>query len=92
MYLVSLEKLKINQEKQRIYNKVKRTNNKKHWEEFKQIRKQVKSKLDESHQNYVSQLLEVDEDGERKNTCSWKNVLAIHKSKKRDSCGIATLN
>ena len=36
------------------------------WEEFKLIRKRVNSKLDESHQNYISQLLEVDEDGERK--------------------------
>ena len=52
--------------KQRIYNKAKRTNNETHWEEFKQIRKTVKSKLDESHQNYISQLLVEDKDGERK--------------------------
>jgi hypothetical protein len=39
--------------KQRIYNKAKRTNNEKHWQ-------------DESHHNYISQLLVVDEDGERK--------------------------
>ena len=31
------------------------------WEEFKLIRNTVNSKLDESHQNYISQLLEVDE-------------------------------
>ena len=36
------------------------------WEEFKLIRKTVNSKLDESHQNYISELLEVDKDGERK--------------------------
>jgi hypothetical protein len=36
------------------------------WEEFKLIRKTVSSKLDESHQNYISQLLEVGEAGERK--------------------------
>ena len=35
-------------------------------EEFKLIRKTVNSKLDESHQNYISELLEVDKDGERK--------------------------
>ena len=34
----------------------------KHWEEFKLIRKTVKSKLNKSHQNYISQLLEVDEE------------------------------
>ena len=27
-----------------------------------------------------------------KKTCRWKNVLAINKSKKRDSCGIAILS
>ena len=52
--------------KQRIYNQAKRTNNEKHSEEFKQIRKTIQSKLNKSHQNYISQLLEVDEDGERK--------------------------
>ena len=36
------------------------------WEEFKLIRKRVNLKLNESHQNYILQLLEVDEDGERK--------------------------
>ena len=36
------------------------------WEEFKLIRKTVNSKLDESHQNYISELLEVYKDGERK--------------------------
>ena len=36
------------------------------WEEFKLIRKTVNSRLDESHQNYISELLEVDKDGERK--------------------------
>jgi hypothetical protein len=35
-------------------------------EEFKQIRRTIQSKLNKSHQNYISQLLEVDEDGERK--------------------------
>jgi hemerythrin-like domain-containing protein len=34
------------------------------WEEFKLIRKTVNSKLDASDQNYISQLLEIDEDGE----------------------------
>ena len=48
--------------KQWIYNKAKRTNNETHWEEFKQIRKTVKSKLNKSHQNYISHLLEVDEE------------------------------
>ena len=36
------------------------------WEEFELIRKIINSKLDESHQSYISQLLEVDKDGERK--------------------------
>lgn len=42
--------------------------------------------MDESYQNYISQLLEVDEDGERKKF--WQYI----KSKKRDSCGIATVS
>jgi hypothetical protein len=78
--------------KQRIYNKAKRTNNEKHWEEFKQIRKTVKLKLDESHHNYISQLLVVDEDGERKTPVVGKKFSQCIKSKKRYSCGIATLN
>jgi hypoxanthine phosphoribosyltransferase len=43
-------------------------------QEFKLIRKTVNSKLDESHQNYISQLLEVDEDGERKTPVVGKSV------------------
>lgn len=69
--------------KQRIYNKAKRTNNETHWEEFKQIRKRVKSKLDESHQNYISQLFVVDEDGERKTPVVGKQVFAMHKIKEK---------
>jgi hypothetical protein len=49
------------------------------WEEFKLIRKTVSSKLDESHQNYISQLLEVGEAGERKTPV----VLAMHKLKEK---------
>jgi hypothetical protein len=56
------------------------------------IRKTIKSKLNKSHQNYISQLLEVDEDGERKTPVDGKKFWQYIKSKKRDSCGIATLN
>ncbi|CAG2212437.1 unnamed protein product [Mytilus edulis] len=77
--------------KQRVYNKAKRTNNEKHWEEFKLLRKTVKTKLEEAHQNYISQLLEVDEEGERKTPVVGKKFWQYVKSKKRDSCGVAPL-
>ena len=48
------------------------------WEEFKLIRKTVNSKLDESHQNYISELLEVDKDGERKTPVIGHLFLAIN--------------
>ncbi|CAG2206628.1 unnamed protein product [Mytilus edulis] len=77
--------------KQRVYNKAKRTNNEKHWEEFKLLRKTVKTKLEEAHQNYISKLLEVDEEGERKTPVVGKKFWQYVKSKKRDSCGVAPL-
>ncbi|XP_071153782.1 uncharacterized protein [Mytilus edulis] len=77
--------------KQRVYNKAKRTNNEKHREEFKLLRKTVKTKLEEAHQNYISKLLEVDEEGERKTPVVGKKFWQYVKSKKRDSCGVAPL-
>ncbi|XP_071132943.1 uncharacterized protein [Mytilus edulis] len=45
----------------------------------------------EAHQNYISQLLEVDEEGERKTPVVGKKFWQYVKSKKRDSCGVAPL-
>ena len=64
--------------KQRVYNKAKRTNNEEHWEEFKLIRRTIKSKLGE-HQNFISKILEI----EIENIGSWKKVLAIYKIKEK---------
>ncbi|CAC5406833.1 unnamed protein product [Mytilus coruscus] len=78
--------------KQRVYNKANRTNNKKYWKEFKLLRKTVYFKLEEAHQNYISQILKVDEDGERKTLVGRKKFWQYVRSKKRDSCGIAILS
>ncbi|CAC5414279.1 unnamed protein product [Mytilus coruscus] len=80
------------QKKQRVFNKAKRTNNETHWEEFKRLRKTVKSQLEEAHQNYILQILEVDEEGERKTPVAGKKFWQYVESKKRDSCGIAPLS
>ncbi|CAG2211335.1 unnamed protein product [Mytilus edulis] len=76
-------------QKIKVNNKAKRTDNEKHWEEFKLLRKTVKTKLEEAHQNYISQLLEVDKEGERKTPVVGQKFWQYVKSKKRDSCGVA---
>ena len=47
--------------------------------------------MEEAHQNFISKILEVDEDGERKTPVVGKMFWQYIKSKKRDSGGIATL-
>ena len=71
--------------KKRLYKKAKRTNDTKHWKDFKVFRKLVKIKLAEAHDNYVKDLL--DTSLHEKPKRFWSYI----KSRKLDHMGIPTL-
>ena len=71
--------------KKRLYKKAKRTNDTKHWKDFKVFRKQFKTKLAEAHDNYVKDLLDTSLNEKPKRF--WSYI----KSRKRDHMGVPTL-
>ena len=75
--------------KQRLYNKARRTNNETDWKKFKEARKEVKTCLENSHNEYVMSLLEPTID--QRNTSMTKKFWRYVKNQKRDNCGISPL-
>jgi hypothetical protein len=73
------------EKKQRIYNKAKKSGMQKHWDHFHTVRKQCTKAANRDHWTHVNNLVDPDEDKTSKNL--WSYI----KSKKQDSCGVATL-
>ena len=68
--------------KKRAWKKAKRTNEDKHWERFKNLRKETRRESRKAHSDYVKSFIEEE---------TQKNLWKFIKSKKNDSSGVAPL-
>ena len=68
--------------KKRLYNKTKRSGNTSDWKNFKDLRKLIKKKLADAHDDYVSELLSFTEEPSSKlkaTKCFWSYQFKIKK-------------
>ncbi|CAG2200390.1 unnamed protein product [Mytilus edulis] len=85
--------------KQRLYNKAKKSNDKKHWKDFKLYRKKVKEQLQSNHDQYVKDILTPEEPTKaHTDSCreqiyaTTKKFWSYIKGMKKDSSNISMLN
>jgi hypothetical protein len=77
-------------QKQRLYNKAKRSREEKDWKAFRDARRTIKHLLEKAHTDYVMNLLSMP-DSNKQHTSITKKFWRYIKSQKRDSCGISPL-
>ena len=77
-------------QKQRFYNKARKTNDPNDWNEFRNLRRTVKQMLVKAHTTYVMNLLDM-ENPENKKTTITKKFWTYIKSQKKDNSGVSPL-
>ena len=77
-----------------MYNKAKKTQSETDWSRFKKIRKHIKSKLREAHDDYISDILDLgslDEQGTQPKPTIGKKFWSYIRAQKKDTVGIPLL-
>ena len=80
--------------KKKLYNKAKKTQSETDWSRFKKIRKHIKSKLSEAHDDYISDILDLgslDEQGTQPKPTTGKKFWSYIRAQKKDTVGIPLL-
>ena len=77
-----------------MYNKAKKTQSESDWSKFKKMRKHIKSKLRDGHDNYINDILDLgslDEQRFQPKPTTDKKLCAYIRAQKKDIVGIPLL-
>ena len=80
--------------KKKLYNNAKKTQSETDWSRFKKIRKHIKSRLREAHDDYISDILylgSLDEQGTQPKPTIGKKFWSYIRAQKKDTVGIPLL-